>query len=105
MVTHSGSSGSGSRVKWVKEAITSSSRVEMLSEQFDTVILSCGASLTKLQLSSSSFQQLDVKLVRGQNVYITPGRTREGSNPTPLRDALLFGEYIVPKTTPTGNYK
>lgn len=91
-----GSSASG-RVTWVKEAVTSSSRVEQLSEEFDVVVLSCGASLPKL-----SPQQLDVKLVRGQNVYITPATRREGSNPTPLRDALLFGEYIVPKTSPAG---
>jgi glycine/D-amino acid oxidase-like deaminating enzyme len=89
-------SGSG-RVTWVKEAVTSSSRVEKLSEEFDAVILSCGASLPKL-----SPQQLDVKLVRGQNVYITPVQRWEGSNPIPLRDALLFGEYIVPKTSSAG---
>eukprot|EP01036_Dinobryon_divergens_P023714 gene23714-32093_t len=74
--------------------------VAKLSEEFDTVILSCGATLPKLL---SPQHQLDVKLVRGQNIYITPQK-QDGSHPAPLQDALIFGEYIVPKSMHTGEF-
>ena len=86
------------RMKWVKEAITSSSSVEKLSAEFDAVILACGAALPKLL----SPHPLGVKLVRGQNVYITPQKLPAGY-PALLRDALIFGEYIVPKSSHTGS--
>jgi len=66
-----------------------------LCEQYDVVILCCGASIPQLfSKSALDKHMLDVKLVRGQNVLFQ----KKCHSIPDVENALICGDYVVPKT-------
>jgi len=83
-------------VHWRAEAVEDPVK---LCQQYDVVILCCGASIPQLFSRSTPNNQpcnqmLDVKLVRGQNIVF---RTKSHNAPD-IKEAVICGDYIVPKT-------
>ena len=79
-------------ISWRKASITLAD-VDRLSHEFDAVLLSCGAALPRLH-DTDGQSLLNVKLVRGQNLFLRPQSPQQKQQ----KDALLCGEYLVPKT-------